>query len=304
MGHNVQFMLDAIRAGSGGFMTRIFGGQKKKAADAASFDLQTRLAEADATVQTMRQLVARANVEIGTSDPAQIFATNAFGLKDATGQELARFAGEQWPKVNWTEIPTYRVQAFHRVVATIDTEERKHLIGGMRGDMVALKEERARLTLRDVPVDKLRELTQGSVRTAPLAKAGIATVNDVLSHDVHSLTQVPGVGESTAAQIIAVAHRLLDESMSYEKEAVGEVRTPAAERMLVALHRLRDIDATFSDSDLLARLRSYQPLLAQPVPASSPFYVAYGDDTDDLQQFVDDLAWCEANQNLSVAGAQ
>lgn len=47
--------------------------------------------------------------------------------------------------------------------------------------MQALKAERATLTLTGVPVDKLRELTSGTVRTAPLAGAGLTTVADVLA---------------------------------------------------------------------------------------------------------------------------
>lgn len=170
--------------------------------------------------------------------------------------------------------------------------------------MQALKAERATLTLTGVPVDKLRELTSGTVRTAPLAGAGLTTVADVLAQgNAAALTRIPGIGDTTANQIYAAATCLLDEAAGQEKENLGETRTPAAERILIGLDRLRTIDATLGDADLLDRLASYAPLLTQTTPASCPLYVAVGDDPTDLNQLRADLARCLALAPITVPAA-
>ncbi|WP_421084479.1 SNF2-related protein [Rothia nasimurium] len=296
-------MIEAIQAGQGGFLGRLFGGDKKRAAEAASFDLATRLAELGPVQARLQPLLAAAS-QAQQQDPETAFATNTFGLKDAAAPALARFAGENWAAPHWEEIPASDQAAYLTVWGTLNTPERAQLLAGMSGDMQALKAERATLTLSSVPVDKLRELTSGTVRTAPLADAGLTTVADVLAQgSAAALTRIPGIGDTTANQIYAAATRLLDEATGHEKENLGEIRTPAAERILIGLDRLRTIDATLGDSDLLDRLATYEPLLTQPTPATGPLYVAVGDDLTDFNQLRTDLSWCRANSILSVPAA-
>ncbi|WP_083090512.1 SNF2-related protein [Rothia nasimurium] len=298
----VPQLLDTIAAGSGGLLGRFFGG-KRKAAEAATFDLTSHVTETAPLIERLRPLLEEQASYLGMS-PEQVFASDILGVKDVAARHLARFAGERWEAPRWVEVASSDVQAFQSVWSSLNTPERSQLMNGMGADMQALKAERATLTLAELPVDKLRELTSGTVRTAPLTAAGINTVADVLAQgSASALTRVPGVGETTASQMYAAATRLLDEAAAAEKETLGETRTPAAERILIGLDRLRAIDAAVGDTDLLARLSSYAPLLTQPLPASGPFYVALGDDETDLEQLQADLTWCRSHTGLTVPPA-
>lgn len=296
----VPAMIQAIRDGQGGMLTRFFGGAKKQAAEAASAELASRLVAVDADLGRVRALLAEADA--GVPSMPQAFETNALGLQDAAAVALTRFAGERWEQVTWEKLPATQVAAYQQVLGALNTPERAQLMSGMGADMEALKTERARLTLRDIPVDKLRELTSGTVRTAPLMDAGIGTVDRVLDHTPQDLTRFPGIGETTAAQLHAAAQRLLAEAAGQEKETLGEYRTPAAERMLIGVDRLQVIDAAIPQAELRERLTGYAPLLNQGTPIGD-FYVALGEDRTDYDQLLEDLTWCQANGNISVPPA-
>lgn len=60
--------------------------------------------------------------------------------------------------------------------------------------------------LEDVPVERLRELTSGSVRAGTFGKVGIETVADVLK--AGHLSWVPGIGEKTAGDVRGAAYQL------------------------------------------------------------------------------------------------
>lgn len=301
-GTQVAPLIDAIKAGSGGLLTRFFGGAKKQQAEAATAELTHLLDTTQGAAQRVSTLLAQ---HAGAADttPTALFAANIGGLKDATATALARYAGENWATVTWEELSAADVAAYQTVWAALNTPERAQLIGGMSGDMDTLKTERARLTLRDIPVDKLRDLTTGTVRTAPLTQAGVTTVEQVLAQPVNALTQIPGIGETTAAHIYSAAQRLLAEAVGQEKENLGEHRTPAAERMLIGVHRLAQIDAVIPNADLLERLAGYQPLLTQNTQPGDTLYIALGDDRTDYNQLLEDLAWCRTNQGISVPPA-
>lgn len=296
----VPQMVQAMRDAQGGFFSRLFGGAKKQAAEAARTELSSRILATDEALHSALALFARASAEIPAV--AQGFAQNTLGLQDAAGTALARFAGETWEKVSWAEAPAPQIAAYRRVWSALNTAERAQLIAGMSGDMETLKTERARLTLRDIPVDKLRELTNGSVRTAPLTSAGITTVDRVLERTPGELTGVQGIGEITAAQLHAAASRLLAEAVGQEKETLGEHRTPAAERMLIGVARLQEIDAAIPQAELLERLAGYAPLLDQG-ETTGALPIAVGEDRTDLNQLLEDLTWCQDNQNISVPPA-
>lgn len=302
-GDNLPSLLADIQAGSGGLLGRFFGGQKRRAAEAASAVLAERLAAASGALTRLTPLFAQAD-QLTALTPDAAFAANTLGIKDAAAPALARYAGENWASPHWEEISAADHAAFQAVWGALNTPERTQLLTGMSGDMQALKAERATLTLAGVPVEKLRDLTSGTVRTAPLADAGLTTVADVLAQgSATALTRIPGIGETTANQIYAAATRLLDEAAGQEKENLGETRTPAAERILIGLDRLRTIDAALGDSDLFDRLASYAPLLTQPTPASGPLFVAVGDDLTDLNQLRADLARCRELSPLAVPAA-
>lgn len=300
-GDNLPALLADIQAGSGGLLGRLFGGPKRRAAEAASAALAERLASASGALSRLEPVFAQAD-QLASLTPEAAFAANTLGIKDAVAPALARYAGETWASPHWEEVSTADHAAFLAVWGTLNTPERAQLLTGMSGDMQALKAERATLTA--VPVEKLRDLTSSTVRTAPLADAGLTTVADVLAQsNATALPRIPGIGDTTANQIYAAATRLLDEAAGQEKENLGETRTPAAERILIGLDRLRAIDAALGDSDLFDRLASYAPLLTQPTPAPGPLYVAVGDDLTDLNQLRTDLARCQELSPLAVPAA-
>jgi len=55
--------------------------------------------------------------------------------------------------------------------------------------------------LRGIPVGALREAAGRGVRLGALEQAGFRTVGDVLAASEYQLTQVPGVGPATVAQV-------------------------------------------------------------------------------------------------------
>src|SRR5215467_992756 len=60
--------------------------------------------------------------------------------------------------------------------------------------------------LAKIPIARLREASDGRLRTAPLEDAGYTTVGDVLRADHGQLDRVPGMGNKSATQAISVAH--------------------------------------------------------------------------------------------------
>ncbi|MFW0170339.1 DEAD/DEAH box helicase [Rothia sp. P4278] len=293
-----------IQAASGGLVSKLFGGgEKKRRAEAATAALSERVVSTSSAVSRLQPLFEQL-AQLDTISPEAALAENKLGLRDVAARAVARFAGEQWENPVFEEVPVEAHAAYLAIWQAINTPERAQLMTGMGRDMQALKAERAQLTLADMPVDKLRDITSGTVRTAPLTQAGITTVAQVLSQgSPAALTRIPGVGETTAAQIYAAATRLLDEAAGQEKENLGQTRTPAAERILIGLDRLRVIDSTIGDSDLLDRLSSYAPLLTQPVPTTGPLFIAVGDDPTDYQQLLTDLEWCRTHAPLNVPAA-
>lgn len=72
----------------------------------------------------------------------------------------------------------------------------------------AVQNQRVEGDLRSYPLEKLRDTTKGKLNLAPMARAGIRTVFDVLHAGMTRLTSMPGVGYQTAAQVITAARTL------------------------------------------------------------------------------------------------
>src|SRR6185437_9611479 len=62
--------------------------------------------------------------------------------------------------------------------------------------------------LAKIPIARLRDASDGRLRTAPLEAGGYTTVRDVLRADPVQLDRVPGMGEKSATQAISVAHNV------------------------------------------------------------------------------------------------
>ncbi|WP_173099860.1 DEAD/DEAH box helicase [Actinomadura verrucosospora] len=138
--------------------------------------------------------------------------------------------------------------------------------------LAPLRAEAARGQLAEIPVARLKDVTDGRLRLTPLEQAGMTTVLDVLDATQYRLQLIPGVGPQTAAQIHAAAHSLAEAA---ERAAGIRIdagrRDPATTALVVALHRLVNAGpdlprARRAGDELAARL---DPLVRDARPAAS-----------------------------------
>jgi superfamily II DNA or RNA helicase len=107
----------------------------------------------------------------------------------------------------------------------------------------ALSPLRARLAkeeLAKIPVDRLRDVTQGRLRLGSLEQAGYSTVQRVIDATPYQLQLVPGVGPQTATQAKAAAKqiaRAAEQAVTVRID-VDQQDDPDVTALVVALHRL------------------------------------------------------------------
>ncbi|MER6814850.1 DEAD/DEAH box helicase [Spirillospora sp. NPDC000708] len=126
------------------------------------------------------------------------------------------------------------LDAAHALVA-----DHRRAVGAVHEALGPLRADAARGQLAEIPVARLKDVTDGRLRLAPLEQAGLTTVLDVLDATPYRLQLVPGVGPQTAAQIQAAARSLAEAA---ERAAGIRIdagrRDPATTALVVALHRL------------------------------------------------------------------
>ena len=120
-----------------------------------------------------------------------------------------------------------------------------------------------RIRLDELPLDKIREVTQGRLRLSALEQAGYRSIGAVLRAGPAGLQSVHGIGPTNAAQVIAAARNL---QATLEQQARvrfdPDARTPA-------------------QGQLLARLYAYEQAKAS-VPPQAPDYARLAGDLDAL----------------------
>ena len=72
----------------------------------------------------------------------------------------------------------------------------------------AMRARRAQADLARVPVDRVRDVTEGRLSLDGLAAHGVRTVADVLRAGTHGLQAAPGIGPQSAARIVAAAEQI------------------------------------------------------------------------------------------------
>lgn len=99
----------------------------------------------------------------------------------------------------------------------------------LRGDVV-------RLEMTKIPLDRIKEITQGRLRLGAIEQAGFRTVGAVAKAGSHRLQMIPGVGPQTATAVIAAA-RQLQAAMERETRVRfdPDARTPLQARLLAEL---------------------------------------------------------------------
>ncbi len=94
-----------------------------------------------------------------------------------------------------------------------------------------------RMRLDELPLDKIREVTQGRLRLSALEQAGYRSIGAVLRAGPGGLQSVRGIGPTNAAQVIAAARNL---KATLEQQARvrfdPDARTPAQARLLAGLY--------------------------------------------------------------------
>ena len=71
-----------------------------------------------------------------------------------------------------------------------------------------VRAEAAREELAHMPLERIKDVTQGRLMLGALEKAGFGTVGSVLTAGPSALDTVPGVGPQTAAQVVAAARQI------------------------------------------------------------------------------------------------
>lgn len=159
------------------------------------------------------------------------------------------------------------LDAAHALVA-----DHRRAVAEVHEALGPLRADAARGQLAEIPVARLKDVTDGRLRLTPLEQAGLTTVLDVLDATQYRLQLVPGVGPQTAAQIQAAARSLAEAA---ERAAGIRIdagrRDPATTALVVALHRLvnagPDLRRARKEADGLAERLS--PLAHDARPAAS-----------------------------------
>lgn len=76
-----------------------------------------------------------------------------------------------------------------------------------------LRQERAEIILRQLPVDLLKEVTADRIRTQGLESIGVYSAQDVLNTKAQELARVTGIGEKTARRLRAAAYTMRNEAL-------------------------------------------------------------------------------------------
>lgn len=134
--------------------------------------------------------------------------TRALTVDDALSDDVG--LGSHFSKFGTAElIDAMRARGLMVAINTIDEAlKRESLLKQVAihaGDQVRNAETRRMLAT--MPVDRLKEATRDRLRIAPLAAAGIKTVQAVLDYR-GALEQLPGIGATSAAQIRGAAQTL------------------------------------------------------------------------------------------------
>ena len=101
----------------------------------------------------------------------------------------------------------------------------------------AHRDEEAARQLTEIPIERLREVTDDRLRISPLREAGYRTVFDVYRASIDELDAVPNIGEATAAQLTAAANQI-----ARAVQRAGAIRLDPDHRSESATRLLRSID--------------------------------------------------------------
>ncbi|WP_244305472.1 DEAD/DEAH box helicase [Kitasatospora cheerisanensis] len=126
-----------------------------------------------------------------------------------------------------------------------------------------------RAELEAIPVERLKEVTEGRLQTGVLAAAGYRTVAQVSGASAQELVRIPGIGGPTAQQLVGAA-RQIAEAVEQSTAVRIDPAQPDADTtgLLVALHRL--VLAGPAARRAAAEAEEIDALLTEPLAAARP----------------------------------
>ncbi|MCA1674204.1 MAG: ATP-dependent helicase, partial [Actinobacteria bacterium] len=133
----------------------------------------------------------------------------------------------------------------------------------------ALREQMVRRELANIPVARLRETTEGRLRIGRLEQAGFPTVLEVHQSSPGRLQQIPGVGATTATQLVAAARQVATAIRDGLRVRVDlDPSDAASTSLIVALYRLRGFEAVADP--VREHARRIASDLREALPAATP----------------------------------
>lgn len=125
-----------------------------------------------------------------------------------------------------------------------------------------LRKSETAAVITEMPVERLKEATNGQIRVRPLTDAGFRTVNDVLNH-AHALTSIQGIGATIAQRIHGAARTLW--AATYDEMPVRiDIAKPTPEtfELVRSLHAWDTTRVLRNAATDLNRTKALEPLAA------------------------------------------
>ncbi|MFG2692780.1 DEAD/DEAH box helicase [Kitasatospora sp. NPDC048407] len=123
--------------------------------------------------------------------------------------------------------------------------------------------------LEGIPVERLKEVTEGRLQTGVLAGAGYRTVAQVCGASAQELVRIPGIGGSTAQQLVGAARQIAEAVEQSTAVRIDPARPDGdSTELLIALHRL--VVAGPGARRAADEARELEAVLAAPLGAAGP----------------------------------
>ncbi|MBD8030316.1 DEAD/DEAH box helicase [Corynebacterium gallinarum] len=300
-------LMEAARAGTGGFLRRLFNPESIRRGETALEDLTPRVADLDRQVPGITPLLDAATTATSTQrGGVHLFpGAHPVGQRyiDAARAEIARQLGEYAP--GFRQWDGHHLTSVHRLVHTYasDPNSQVRLRAEAERALSQINRQRVEILLEQLPVDALRTATNHRLRFGSLDTIGVSTVAEVLRASESLLATAQGIGHQTARHMKAAAQTLQQEALGRNTVLIGDTPTQAAVALIRILARFEQADA-LSPAERERRNRVIDYI--QQLPAISAtdttgwIVVGAGPDQGDTawNRITDDLAWVSANPNL------
>ena len=285
-----------------GLLGRLFGGARLAQARAAATDLQARLH--DYSFRAL-DLDIRTYLDIaGQADQLQSRGVHLHPGSHGTPEHLLAAARERLGKALGApgrtlhqHDATRQADVLSRARAlAADPHSEPALRQQAERLLTALTNERAEILLRQLPVDALRTATNERLRFAGLEDIGVFTVADILATPTGRLTQVQGIGATTARRLRAAAETLRQEAVGTHTTGIGDTPTQAATGLVRLLAQFDQINVL----DEIQRARRRRILAyAEKVPATGGLWDVLADPgSPEWREFSDDIDWAHVNPDI------